>query len=109
MYIIFTCKYWQVHALTFLRTNIFLADKSKKTLAKQGVKNVVLVDGVRTPFLTSGTDYKNLMPHDLARTALQYVIGLWIIVYIYGLSPSMSNFVISKFYWMTPLTEIFSN
>merc|ERR1719290_975594 len=33
-------------------------------------KNLVLVDGVRTPFLQSGTDYKNLMPHDLQRYAL---------------------------------------
>ncbi len=33
-------------------------------------KNIVLVDAVRTPFLPSGTDYKDLMPHDLARTAL---------------------------------------
>uniref|UniRef100_A0A6Q2XVB9 Trifunctional enzyme subunit beta, mitochondrial n=1 Tax=Esox lucius TaxID=8010 RepID=A0A6Q2XVB9_ESOLU len=45
--------------------------KSKKTLAKPGVKNIVLVDGVRTPFLTSGTTYADLMPHDLARAALQ--------------------------------------
>ncbi|XP_030577754.1 trifunctional enzyme subunit beta, mitochondrial [Archocentrus centrarchus] len=45
--------------------------KSKKTLARPGVKNVVLVDGVRTPFLMSGTTYADLMPHDLARAALQ--------------------------------------
>nr|XP_033793838.1 trifunctional enzyme subunit beta, mitochondrial isoform X2 [Geotrypetes seraphini]XP_033793839.1 trifunctional enzyme subunit beta, mitochondrial isoform X2 [Geotrypetes seraphini] len=45
--------------------------KSKKTLAKSGVKNVVVVDGVRTPFLLSGTSYIDLMPHDLARGALQ--------------------------------------
>uniref|UniRef100_A0A673VWY2 Trifunctional enzyme subunit beta, mitochondrial n=1 Tax=Salmo trutta TaxID=8032 RepID=A0A673VWY2_SALTR len=45
--------------------------KSKKTLAKPGVKNVVLVEGVRTPFLLSGTTYADLMPHDLARAALQ--------------------------------------
>lgn len=31
---------------------------------------VVLVDGVRTPFLTSSTDYKDLMPHDLQRMAI---------------------------------------
>ena len=43
----------------------------KRSLAKDGVKNVVLVEGVRTPFLQSGTDYKDLMPHDLARAALQ--------------------------------------
>jgi acetyl-CoA acyltransferase len=36
-------------------------------------KNIVLVDAVRTPFLPSGTDYKDLMPHDLARNALMYI------------------------------------
>ncbi|XP_039604060.1 trifunctional enzyme subunit beta, mitochondrial [Polypterus senegalus] len=45
--------------------------KSKKTLARSGIRNVVLVEGVRTPFLMSGTDYNDLMPHDLARAALQ--------------------------------------
>ncbi|XP_062323909.1 trifunctional enzyme subunit beta, mitochondrial [Osmerus eperlanus] len=45
--------------------------KSKKSLAKPGVKNIVLVEGVRTPFLLSGTTYSDLMPHDLARAALQ--------------------------------------
>lgn len=33
-------------------------------------KNVVLVDGVRTPFLMSGTSYAKLMPHELARHSL---------------------------------------
>ncbi|KAF7666651.1 hypothetical protein LDENG_00098420 [Lucifuga dentata] len=45
--------------------------KSKKTLARPGMKNIVLVEGVRTPFLMSGTIYADLMPHDLARAALQ--------------------------------------
>ncbi|XP_051510426.1 trifunctional enzyme subunit beta, mitochondrial-like [Myxocyprinus asiaticus] len=49
--------------------------KSKKTLAKPGVKNIVLVDGVRTPFLLSGTTYADLMPHDLARAALQGLLN----------------------------------
>ena len=43
---------------------------SVKAPAPAGGKNIVLVDGVRTPFLMSGTDYKNLMPHDLQRYAL---------------------------------------
>uniref|UniRef100_A0AAX7V9R6 Trifunctional enzyme subunit beta, mitochondrial n=1 Tax=Astatotilapia calliptera TaxID=8154 RepID=A0AAX7V9R6_ASTCA len=53
--------------------NYFLSvqTKSKKTLARPGVKNIVLVEGVRTPFLLSGTTYADLMPHDLARAALQ--------------------------------------
>ncbi|XP_064197342.1 trifunctional enzyme subunit beta, mitochondrial [Anguilla rostrata] len=49
--------------------------KSKKSLAKPGVKNIVLVDGVRTPFLLSGTTYRDLMPHDLARAALQGLLN----------------------------------
>ncbi|KAJ8269845.1 hypothetical protein GJAV_G00107480 [Gymnothorax javanicus] len=49
--------------------------KSKKTLAKPGVKNIVLVDGVRTPFLQSGTTYIDLMPHDLARASLQGLLN----------------------------------
>jgi acetyl-CoA acyltransferase len=35
-----------------------------------GSKSIVLVEGVRTPFLLAGTQYKSLMPHDLARAAL---------------------------------------
>ncbi|KAL1115345.1 hypothetical protein AAG570_007375, partial [Ranatra chinensis] len=42
----------------------------RKTLKDKTGKNIVLVDGVRTPFLMSGTDYANLMPHQLARHAL---------------------------------------
>ncbi|NXX50498.1 ECHB enzyme, partial [Tricholaema leucomelas] len=49
--------------------------KSKKTLAKSGVKNIVVVEGVRTPFLQSGTSYADLMPHDLARAALQGLLN----------------------------------
>ncbi|XP_056150522.1 trifunctional enzyme subunit beta, mitochondrial [Lampris incognitus] len=49
--------------------------KSKKTLARPGVKNVVLVEGVRTPFLLSGTTYNDLMPHDLARASLQGLLN----------------------------------
>ncbi|KAK6616844.1 hypothetical protein RUM43_014985 [Polyplax serrata] len=37
-------------------------------------KNVVFVDGVRTPFLLSGTDYSNLMAHDLATHALLSIV-----------------------------------
>ncbi len=37
-------------------------------------KNIVLIDGVRTPFLQSFTDYKKLWPHDLQRAALVSLI-----------------------------------
>lgn len=43
---------------------------NKKTLNKQGRPNIVFVDGVRTPFVQSGTVFKNLMPHELQKTAL---------------------------------------
>ncbi|KAF7273220.1 mitochondrial trifunctional protein beta subunit [Rhynchophorus ferrugineus] len=45
----------------------------KKTLKSPG-QNIVLVDGVRTPFLMSGTDYSNLMPHQLAQVALRGIL-----------------------------------
>lgn len=41
-----------------------------KQITKPGGKNIVFIDGVRTPFLLSGTDYQKLMPHDLLRYAL---------------------------------------
>lgn len=46
----------------------------KKTLQDKTGKNIVLVDGVRTPFLQSFTDYSKLMPHDLARESLVLVL-----------------------------------
>jgi len=66
----FTSK---IQAVRCLGTSapVYQAAAAKKSLAKKDVKNVVLVEGVRTPFLMSGTDYKDLMPHDLARGALQ--------------------------------------
>ncbi|XP_039743561.1 trifunctional enzyme subunit beta, mitochondrial isoform X1 [Pteropus medius] len=53
-----------------LRAAPAVQTKSKKTLAKPNVRNVVVVEGVRIPFLLSGTSYKDLMAHDLARAAL---------------------------------------
>lgn len=48
----------------------YLLFSAKKSLAKPNVRNVVLVEGVRTPFLQSGTEYKDLMPHNLATKSL---------------------------------------
>uniref|UniRef100_A0A0V0G6N1 acetyl-CoA C-acyltransferase n=1 Tax=Triatoma dimidiata TaxID=72491 RepID=A0A0V0G6N1_TRIDM len=42
----------------------------RKTVKDRTGKNIVFVDGVRSPFLMSGTDYAKLMPHELARHAL---------------------------------------
>jgi len=46
-----------------------LSTASPRVKDKTG-KNIVFVDGVRTPFLLSGTDYAPLMPHQLAKEAL---------------------------------------
>jgi len=56
---------------TYSLHNAKVSSPPKGRLGKSGRQNIVLVEGVRTPFLMSGTDYKNLMPHDLARAALQ--------------------------------------
>ncbi|XP_032127768.1 trifunctional enzyme subunit beta, mitochondrial [Sapajus apella] len=53
-----------------LRAAPAVQTKTKKTLTKPNIRNIVVVDGVRTPFLLSGTSYKDLMPHDVARAAL---------------------------------------
>jgi len=52
-----------------------LTARSLSTSRPVDQKNMVLVDGVRTPFLQSGTDYKNLMPHDLQRYALTGLVN----------------------------------
>ncbi|XP_037947630.1 trifunctional enzyme subunit beta, mitochondrial-like isoform X1 [Teleopsis dalmanni] len=43
---------------------------SRKNFKTTIPKNIVLVDGVRTPFLVSGTSYAKLMPYELARHSM---------------------------------------
>lgn len=50
----------------------FAAQAAVATSSRPG-KNIVLIDGVRTPFQMSSTNFKTLLPHDLQREAL---IGL---------------------------------
>ncbi|XP_065185117.1 trifunctional enzyme subunit beta, mitochondrial-like [Sycon ciliatum] len=59
-----------------LRNAATQAETVKRVVpAASGKRNIVLVDGVRTPFLTSGSDYKKLMPHDLQRAAFQGLLN----------------------------------
>ncbi|KAK2722556.1 trifunctional enzyme subunit beta, mitochondrial-like [Artemia franciscana] len=60
----------------------------RKSLSKDSKNNIVLVEGVRTPFLTSGSDYARLMPHDLARNAL---LGL---VQKTGISKELVDYIV---------------
>lgn len=46
-----------------------LSAQAAPLAASKKNKNLVLVDGVRTPFQMSSTNYKDLMPHDLQREA----------------------------------------
>ena len=60
-------NYWRV-----------LANNSYATKPAAAGQNIVFIDGVRTPFLQSGTTYKNLIAYDLARhslVALQKKVG----------------------------------
>ena len=45
----------------------------RKSVKDRTGKNIVFVDGVRTPFLLSGTDYAKMMPHEVARHSLMLV------------------------------------
>lgn len=50
-------------------SGIFI-NKTYSTKSDNATKNIVFIDGVRTPFLQSGTHYKNLLAYDLARHSL---------------------------------------
>ncbi|KAL3314708.1 hypothetical protein Ciccas_006668 [Cichlidogyrus casuarinus] len=62
--------------LSKLQTQIAIPANTLATKAslRKPAKDVVLIDGVRTPFLMSDSEYKKLMPHDLARYALRGLI-----------------------------------
>ncbi|XP_003699461.3 mitochondrial trifunctional protein beta subunit [Megachile rotundata] len=47
-----------------------IIQKCFATKSNDASKNIVFIDGVRTPFLQAGTSYKNLMAYDLARESL---------------------------------------
>jgi len=54
--------------MKLINKNLFLLESIK------GIgRDVVFIDGVRTPFLQSFTSYKDLMAYHLARHALLYV------------------------------------
>lgn len=48
--------------------------QKQSNIKKPGFKDIVLIEGVRTPFLVSGTQYKSLMPHNLAQFALKNLV-----------------------------------
>lgn len=68
--LIFSFFFYFVGCLRAFSVGTQLNAKSTKTVPDRTGKNIVLVDGVRTPFLQSFTDYTGLMPHELARQAL---------------------------------------
>lgn len=65
----------QAHILRHLRQSVRLASTAPARKAKhQFDKNIVLIDGVRTPFLPSFSAYKDLLAYELARNALLGIV-----------------------------------
>lgn len=62
-----------VHKLS-VRGTPLLSVASQRTYATGKSNRVVLVEGVRTPFLQSGTDYNDMIAQDLAREALKSLV-----------------------------------
>lgn len=59
------------------------------TTAKlNGLRNVVLIEGARTPFLMSNTAFEDLMCHDLARIAIKGVLDRT------GIDPKIVEYVV---------------
>ncbi|XP_058804680.1 trifunctional enzyme subunit beta, mitochondrial [Phymastichus coffea] len=57
---------------TVIWNTLYFNKKNYATASKpsSGKKNIVYIDGVRTPFLMAYTDYSKLIAHDLARESL---------------------------------------
>jgi acetyl-CoA acyltransferase len=60
----------QKNALRCLSTTALNYAPPRKSAPDNCGHKIVLVDGVRSPFLMSGTHYASLMPHELARHSL---------------------------------------
>ncbi|RZF36617.1 hypothetical protein LSTR_LSTR007320 [Laodelphax striatellus] len=54
--------------------NILQVYKRTQSTESRAQRNIVFVNGVRTPFLLSGTDYSKMMAHDLARQSLMGLV-----------------------------------
>lgn len=59
-----------VLAEALIRYSGISVNKAYSTKSDNVSKNIVFIDGVRTPFLQSGTQYKKLLAYDLARHSL---------------------------------------
>ncbi|KAG5313123.1 ECHB enzyme, partial [Acromyrmex insinuator] len=59
-----------VNYAVLIRYSGISINKAYSTKSDNASKNIVYIDGVRTPFLPSGTDYKKLMAYDLATHSL---------------------------------------
>jgi len=60
---------------------------SKKTKIQRFDKNIVLIDGARTPFLPSGSKFEDLMAYELGRHAIKGVIDKT------GIDPAVVDYV----------------
>ncbi|OON13911.1 putative acetyl-CoA C-acyltransferase, partial [Opisthorchis viverrini] len=71
----FSCKRVALQSTRLCRSATTVATPptttTKKGVNKPGGKDIVLIDGVRTPFAVSGTHFKNMMLYQLAQSALR--------------------------------------
>lgn len=75
------------NAQSFFAANLRMFSVSSQQQSN-GKSNIVLVEGVRTPFLMAFTSYKSMMPHDLGKEAL---LGL---MHKTGISPKDVDYVV---------------
>jgi len=66
-----------------------LSAQAAPLASSKGKKNLVLVDGVRTPFTQSSTSFKELQPHDLQREALSGLLRRT------GIDPTIVDYIVA--------------
>ena len=67
----------------------YLSAQAAPLASSKGKKNLVLVDGVRTPFTQSSTSFKELLPHDLQREAFSGLLRRT------GIDPSIVDYIVA--------------
>jgi len=66
-----------------------LSAQAAPLASSKGKKNLVLVDGVRTPFTQSSTSFKELLPHDLQREAFSGLLRRT------GIDPQIVDYIVA--------------
>jgi len=81
----------KTQAMMKLKPNLArqLSAQAAPLASSKGKKNLVLVDGVRTPFTQSSTSFKELLPHDLQREAFSGLLRRT------GIDPKIVDYIVA--------------